>query len=53
MEKTLESLRGEFGSLRAGRAHISLLDGNLVFLWVTAGNQKHCRQQEVDYSFHQ
>lgn len=27
MEKTLETLKNDFGSLRAGRAHISLLDG--------------------------
>ena len=27
MEKTLESLKADFGSLRAGRAHASLLDG--------------------------
>ncbi len=30
MEKTIESLRADFGSLRAGRAHISLLDGIMV-----------------------
>ncbi|MBR3675901.1 MAG: ribosome recycling factor [Alphaproteobacteria bacterium] len=30
MEKTLESLRGDFSGLRAGRAHASLLDGILV-----------------------
>lgn len=30
MEKTLESLKGEFGGLRAGRAHASLLDGIMV-----------------------
>lgn len=30
MDKTLESLRGDFGGLRAGRAHASLLDGILV-----------------------
>jgi len=30
MEKTFETLKGEFGSLRAGRAHASLLDGILV-----------------------
>ena len=30
MEKTLDSLKGDFGSLRAGRAHISLLDGIIV-----------------------
>lgn len=30
MDKTIESLRGDFGSLRAGRAHASLLDGILV-----------------------
>jgi len=30
MEKTIESLRGDFGSLRAGRAHASLLDGIMV-----------------------
>lgn len=30
MDKTLDSLRGEFGTLRAGRAHISLLDGIMV-----------------------
>lgn len=30
MEKTLEALKSDFGGLRAGRAHISLLDGILV-----------------------
>ena len=30
MDKTLESLRADFGSLRAGRAHASLLDGIMV-----------------------
>lgn len=30
MEKTLETLKGEFGGLRAGRAHASLLDGIMV-----------------------
>lgn len=30
MDKTLESLRGDFSGLRAGRAHASLLDGILV-----------------------
>ncbi len=30
MEKTVESLRTEFGGLRAGRAHASLLDGIMV-----------------------
>ena len=30
MEKTLETLKTEFGSLRAGRAHASLLDGIMV-----------------------
>ena len=30
MEKTLESLKADFGSLRAGRAHASLLDGIMV-----------------------
>lgn len=30
MEKTLEALRADFGGLRAGRAHASLLDGILV-----------------------
>ncbi|MBE6467554.1 MAG: ribosome recycling factor [Alphaproteobacteria bacterium] len=30
MDKTLDSLKGEFGTLRAGRAHISLLDGIMV-----------------------
>ncbi|MDD4557157.1 MAG: ribosome recycling factor [Alphaproteobacteria bacterium] len=30
MEKTVESLKGEFGGLRAGRAHASLLDGIMV-----------------------
>ena len=30
MEKTLESLKNDFGSLRAGRAHASLLDGIMV-----------------------
>ena len=27
MDKTLDALKGDFGGLRAGRAHISLLDG--------------------------
>ena len=30
MEKTLETLRADFGGLRAGRAHASLLDGVMV-----------------------
>lgn len=30
MEKSLEALRGDFGGLRAGRAHAGLLDGILV-----------------------
>ena len=30
MEKTLESLKADFGGLRAGRAHVSLLDGIMV-----------------------
>ena len=30
MDKTLETLKSDFGSLRAGRAHISLLDGIMV-----------------------
>lgn len=30
MDKTIEALKVEFGGLRAGRAHISLLDGILV-----------------------
>lgn len=30
MDKTLESLKSDFGGLRAGRAHASLLDGILV-----------------------
>ena len=30
MEKTIETLKADFGSLRAGRAHISLLDGIMV-----------------------
>ena len=30
MDKTLDSLKSEFGTLRAGRAHISLLDGIMV-----------------------
>ncbi len=30
MEKSLDALRTDFGSLRAGRAHASLLDGILV-----------------------
>ncbi len=30
MEKTLETLRGDFGGLRAGRAHASLLDNIMV-----------------------
>ena len=30
MVKSLESLKADFGGLRAGRAHASLLDGILV-----------------------
>ena len=30
MDKTLETLKNDFGSLRAGRAHVSLLDGIMV-----------------------
>lgn len=30
MEKTIDSLKNDFGSLRAGRAHASLLDGIMV-----------------------
>lgn len=30
MEKTLEALKNDFGGLRAGRAHASLLDGIMV-----------------------
>ena len=30
MDKTLETLKGEFSGLRAGRAHASLLDGIMV-----------------------
>ena len=30
MEKTLETLRGDFGGLRAGRAHASLLDNVMI-----------------------
>lgn len=30
MEKTIESLKADFGGLRAGRAHASLLDGIMV-----------------------
>lgn len=30
MDKTLEALKNDFGGLRAGRAHISLLDGIMV-----------------------
>lgn len=30
MDKTIESLRSDFGGLRAGRAHASLLDGIMV-----------------------
>ncbi len=30
MEKTLETLRGDFGGLRAGRAHASLLDNIMI-----------------------
>ncbi len=30
MDKTLESLKSDFGGLRAGRAHASLLDGVMV-----------------------
>lgn len=30
MDKTIETLKADFGSLRAGRAHVSLLDGIMV-----------------------
>ena len=30
MDKTLDSLKSDFGGLRAGRAHASLLDGIMV-----------------------
>ena len=30
MDKTIETLKGDFSGLRAGRAHISLLDGIMV-----------------------
>lgn len=30
MDKTLDALKSDFGSLRAGRAHVSLLDGIMV-----------------------
>lgn len=30
MDKTVDSLKADFGSLRAGRAHVSLLDGIMV-----------------------
>ncbi len=30
MDKTLDSLKADFGGLRAGRAHVSLLDGIMV-----------------------
>ena len=30
MDKTIETLKTDFGSLRAGRAHVSLLDGIMV-----------------------
>lgn len=30
MDKTIEALKADFGSLRAGRAHVSLLDGIMV-----------------------
>ena len=30
MDKTLETLKTDFASLRAGRAHVSLLDGIMV-----------------------
>ena len=30
MDKTLDALKADFGSLRAGRAHISLLDGIMI-----------------------
>ena len=34
MDKTVDSLKADFGSLRAGRAHVSLLDGIMVEAWV-------------------
>lgn len=30
MDKTIEALKNDFGGLRAGRAHASLLDGMMV-----------------------
>ena len=30
MDKTIEALKNDFGGLRAGRAHASLLDGMTV-----------------------
>ena len=30
MDKTIDSLKSDFGGLRAGRAHASLLDGIMV-----------------------
>jgi ribosome recycling factor len=30
MDKTIEALKADFGTLRAGRAHVSLLDGIMV-----------------------
>ena len=30
MDKTIDTLKADFGSLRAGRAHVSLLDGIMV-----------------------
>ena len=30
MDKTIETLKADFGGLRAGRAHVSLLDGIMV-----------------------
>ena len=47
MEKSLESLKADFGGLRAGRAHASLLDGILVEAYgsmTPLGTGQNCRQ---------
>ena len=47
MDKTLDSLKGEFGSLRAGRAHVSLLDGIMVEAYGSPTDRKSVGRERV------
>ena len=51
MDKTIETLRGDFGSLRAGRAHVSLLDGIMVEAYRSEERRvgKECRSRWSPY----